>query len=50
MVTILIDNQVRNQLRSIGRKQQTYNDIIKELLEKAKKSSTRYERTAAEEV
>lgn len=37
MGTILIDNQIRNQLRNIGRKDQTYNDIIRELLEKSKK-------------
>lgn len=39
MVTISIENQTRNQLRSRGRKEQTYDDIIKELLEKAKESS-----------
>ncbi|VFJ12604.1 hypothetical protein [Candidatus Nitrosocosmicus franklandus] len=49
MVTILIDNQVRNQLRRIGHKHQTYNDIIKQLLEKAKKSSANSDRTAMDE-
>ncbi len=49
MGTILIDNQIRNQLRSIGRKEQTYNDIIKELLEKTKKSSVNTDRNTMEE-
>jgi hypothetical protein len=38
MGTIMIDNQTRDELRSIGRKEQTYDDIIRELLQKAKSS------------
>lgn len=33
--SILIDTSIRDKLRKMGRKQQTYNDIIKQLLEKS---------------
>ncbi len=39
MATIVIENNTRSKLRSVGRKEQTYNDIINELLEKSKKRS-----------
>lgn len=39
MVTITIEKNTRNKLRSAGRKEQTYDDIINELLENAKKHS-----------
>jgi len=39
MATIVIEKETRNKLRKTGRKEQTYNDIIMELLEKSKKSS-----------
>lgn len=37
MGTIVIENNTRRKLRSVGRKEQTYNDIINELLEGSKK-------------
>ena len=37
--SIRIDSNTRNELRQYGRKAQTYNDIVKELLKKAKESS-----------
>jgi hypothetical protein len=49
LANISIENETRNQLRSLGRKQQTYNDIIKELLEKAEKSLVNSEQTTIEE-
>jgi predicted CopG family antitoxin len=39
MATIVIEKETRNKLREVGRKEQTYDDIIMELLEKSKKSS-----------
>jgi predicted CopG family antitoxin len=39
MATIVIENETRKKLKSEGRKDQTYDDIILELLEKSKKSS-----------
>lgn len=50
MVTISIENQTRNQLRSRGRKEQTYDDIIKELLEKAKKCSVNSGKSTEQEL
>jgi len=38
MTTIVIEKETRNKLRKAGRKEQTYDDIIMELLEKSKKS------------
>ncbi|MGD9672081.1 MAG: hypothetical protein AB7U98_01225 [Candidatus Nitrosocosmicus sp.] len=38
MTTIIIQNRTRDLLRKVGRKQQTYDDIINELLEKSKTS------------
>ncbi|WP_415311981.1 hypothetical protein [Candidatus Nitrosocosmicus sp. FF01] len=38
MTTIIIQNKTRDLLRRVGRKQQTYDDIINELLEKSKNS------------
>ncbi|WP_172602196.1 hypothetical protein [Candidatus Nitrosocosmicus franklandus] len=35
--TIIIDVKTRNILRNIGRKEQTYDDIINELIEDNKK-------------
>ena len=40
MATIVIEKETRNKLRKTGRKDQTYNDIIMELLDKSKKSSS----------
>jgi len=34
--TILIDKKVRDQLKEFGKKGDTYNDIIKKLMEKCK--------------
>ena len=39
MATIVIEKETRNQLRKAGRKEQTYDDIIMELLVESKKSS-----------
>ena len=39
MATIVIEKETRNKLKSEGRKDQTYDDIIMELLKKSKKSS-----------
>ena len=39
MSTISIDRKTRERLRSIGHKQQTYDEIINELLEESKKCS-----------
>ena len=39
MVTIFVEKQTRSKLRSIGNKNQTYDDIINELLEISKKRS-----------
>ncbi|HYF98872.1 MAG TPA: hypothetical protein VD815_02145 [Candidatus Saccharimonadales bacterium] len=39
MTTIIIEKEIRNKLKKAGRKEQTYDDIIKELLEKSKRSS-----------
>ncbi|MGD9533897.1 MAG: hypothetical protein AB7V56_09035 [Candidatus Nitrosocosmicus sp.] len=39
MTTIIIEKRTRDRLCSTGRKDQTYDDIINELLEKAKKNS-----------
>ncbi len=38
--SITIDNQIRDTLKASGRKDQTYNDIIIELLEQKNKNST----------
>lgn len=38
--TIVIQTEIRNQLRKYGRKEQTYNDIIKELLDEKSKGSS----------
>lgn len=35
MTTIVIQNRTRDLLRRVGRKQQTYDDIINELLKKS---------------
>jgi hypothetical protein len=35
MTTIVIQNRTRDLLRRVGRKQQTYDDIINQLLKKA---------------
>jgi hypothetical protein len=37
MTTIVIDKETRTKLRNIGRKDQTYDDIISELIRKTKK-------------
>jgi hypothetical protein len=34
MTTIIIEKQTRNRLKKAGRKEQTYDDIINELLRK----------------
>ena len=36
MTTIVIQNRTRDLLRRVGRKHQTYDDIINELLKKSK--------------
>jgi hypothetical protein len=36
--SILIEANTRDELRRIGRKEQTYDDIVNELLKKAKES------------
>ncbi len=36
MVTISIEKETRERLKNAGRKEQTYNDIIMELLEEKK--------------
>lgn len=38
MATIVIEKETRNKLRKTGRKEQTYDDIINELLEKRRSS------------
>ncbi len=37
--SILIKKNTRDELRRVGRKEQTYDDIVNELLKKAKESS-----------
>ena len=37
MTTIVVDKETRTKLRNIGRKDQTYDDIISELIRKTKK-------------
>ena len=39
MSAIVIKKETRNRLRYVGRKEQTYDDIINELLEKREVSS-----------
>ena len=39
VTTIRIEKEIREALRVIGRKNQTYNDILKELLKERKKRS-----------
>ena len=36
--TIILKTNTRDQLRKFGRKEQTYDDIVNELLKKAKES------------
>lgn len=50
MATIFIEKQTRNKLRSAGRKEQTYDDIISELLEKSKKSSVNSDKSTEQEL
>jgi hypothetical protein len=38
MSAIIIKKETRNRLRYVGRKEQTYDDIIRELLEKTESS------------
>ncbi len=40
MTTILISKETRSKLRNLGRKEQTYDDIIKDLLKESKKGSS----------
>lgn len=40
VTTIRIEKEIREALRVIGRKNQTYNDIIKEMVKERKKRST----------
>ena len=49
MATIVIENNTRNKLRNVGRKEQTYNDIINELLEKSKKSSVNSDKSTEQQ-
>ncbi len=39
MATIIIEKQTRSKLRNVGLKNQTYDDIINDLLEESKKRS-----------
>jgi hypothetical protein len=39
MSTIVIDKNTRTKLRNIGKKEQTYDEIINDLIKKHKKSS-----------
>lgn len=43
--TILIEIRTRDKLREIGRKDQTYNEIIEELIQTSKKYDSLDERT-----
>jgi hypothetical protein len=46
VVTIYIEKETRNCLRKTGRKEQTYDDIFKELLERRKKNRVNSDRLA----
>jgi hypothetical protein len=45
---VVIKKETRDRLRYIGRKEQTYDDIISELIEKTKKDSDRLNRNIIE--
>lgn len=50
MTTIVISKETRYKLRNLGRKQQTYDEIISELIRKTKKSSVNSAKSTEQEV
>jgi hypothetical protein len=50
MATIVVEKNTRTKLKSVGRKEQTYDDIINELLKRIEKRPADSHKSAEQEV